>query len=196
MDSSAEPDRYQDWGEGWVQSAHNGQVTEIFIAAPPPPESSTSILEVIGIPLLVAVVTAFITTVAANSRARTERLATLRLETYRELIVLAKRWESGVNASFQAERRGEDPAPYMEAWGIDADKLIDQMHVLPIIARKKSLQKIRAAFEEMTNAVMKVKADEDLAKQRDLTDAAGNAQTAFVNTVIEEGRKEIRRTRV
>lgn len=192
----AEPDRYLYRGTACAQFAHNGQVTELILASPPPPEPATNYIEVVGIPLLVALVTAIITSAAASRRSRTERLASLRLETYRELIVLARRWESGLNASFQAEARGEDPTKYMAAWRVDADKLVDQMHVLPIIARKKSLQKIEAAFEKMTKAVMKVKADEDLVEQKDLTDAAGTAQTAYVNTVIEEGRKEIRRTRV
>ncbi|MGP5377582.1 hypothetical protein CIK73_11820 [Brachybacterium alimentarium] len=176
-------------------------MTDLILAAPPPaPEPATNYVEVIVVPLLIALVTALVTAIVTsmlnNRRARTDRLATLRLETYRELVVLTNRWRRNVDASHQAEGRGEDPAPYIEAWAADADNLFDRMSLLPLVAQEESLAKIRASFNRMVAATMAIDADEDLAEQKDLIHAATSTEEEFVGAVVEEAREEIRRTRV
>lgn len=180
-----------------AQFAHNGLVTELIFAAPPPaPEPSTNYFEVIGIPLLVAVITSIATAYVANRRSRNERIATMRLAMYRDLVILSKRWDSGFRAANQAEVRGEDPAELIAAWEIDADKLMDQMNLLPIIAKKRASERIEAAFTAMAKKSMEVDTTKDMGDQIALTSAANDAMQRFIDTVVEEGRKDIRRTGV
>lgn len=153
-----------------------------------------ALLASLPVPIAVAVVASFVTALLSSRRAREDRLAALRLETYRDLVILSKRWGSGVRASHQAEVSGEDFEPHMAAWAENADKLIDQMSLLPIVARRRAYERIEGAFQRMSQANFEVDTDSGGAELERTGDLAEKAMEAFIATVTAEARREIRRT--
>lgn len=146
------------------------------------------------LPLLVAFVTALATAWLAARRAHDDRLAALRLDAYRNLVVSAKGWQRGIRRSNAAGAAGED-VDSASFWEHHADKLLEQMDVLPFVADSNSLRKIEASYHEMIDAVMRIDLSLPLDDQSEEMSRAPQAFDAFVDTVMEEANKEVRRRR-
>lgn len=170
-------------------------IETLLIAAPPAPEPGTNYLELIGIPLLVALVTAVVTSILNNMRTRSERLAALRLETYRELILAANRWEVAVNDVLEATAKGELPDDAEQTVGRTGEHLAEQIHVLPLVTHPRATEAIKDAFTAATSAVLPIEKAQTPEAKRKVAAAARVALRKFVNTIIREGRREVRRTR-
>ena len=171
-------------------------IETLLIAAPPAPEPGPNYLELIGIPLLVALVTAVVTSMLNNLRTRSDRLAALRVETYRELVLLANRWETAVSESIDALARGEANPQADQRVGQLADRLSEQVHLLPLVARRRSTEAIRDTFVATSDVMLRIEKAKSPGEKRQVADASEAALRRFVNTIIREGHREIRRTGV
>lgn len=144
------------------------------------------------IPCVVGVIAALVASWLATRRARNERLAALRLDAYRQLVVSAKGWSRGLQRSSAAEATGMDIDP-LSLWEHHANKVLEQMDVLPFVEDPGALERIQASYEAMVDAVMSIDTDVPFEEQEDKVRAAPRAMQDFVTAVTIEARKEVRR---
>ena len=172
-------------------------MTDLILAAPPPAEPPKDYVELIGIPLLIAIVTALVTAIVtahlSTRRSRNDRLATLRLEMYRDLVVYSKRWAGGLRSALAKDIEGEDSSDQVEAWRADADVFMDQMNLLPVIVAERTHKRIWASFEEVVQTAFGIDEDSPDEARADGMKATINKLEALTAVVIAEGRKDVRR---
>lgn len=160
-------------------------------------EHMQSLLMSLPVPIAVAVVTALVTSLLSARRARNDRLAALRLETYRDLVRRAQKWTTSFVKANEAELRGEDPTDVFFEWERSMDQLREQMNTLPIIARKGAVERIEHDFDTMVRTVMQINTDaEDWEGEAESVRRAQRSMNTFIARVITEARREIRRTGV
>lgn len=156
-----------------------------------------AVLASLPVPIAVAVVTALVTSLLGSWQARNDRLAALRLETYRDLVIRAQRWSTSLAAANTAELNGEDFSGPLAEWGRNDDQLREQMNVLPIVARKGAVDRIERDYAAMVEAVMQIDTDaSDWDSQTEPVQRAQRAMSTFITRVTREARREIRRSRV
>lgn len=176
-------------------------MTDFLLAAPPPAEPATNYVEMLVVPLLIALVTglvvAVVTSVLNNRQARTDRIATLRLETYRDLAVVGRRWESAYDRAADAQKAGKpDIAAELEAWGAVNDELLERVRLLPLVAGEEAVARIEADYESLRETVKKMV---DESAERDFEGWSGAIRAsmrALIDGAVEEGAREVRRADV
>ncbi|MGP5714497.1 hypothetical protein ACTXO9_01330 [Brachybacterium tyrofermentans] len=164
-------------------------MTELILAAPPPaPELSTNYAEVIGIPLLVAVVTALITSWLSAKRSAADRVAELRLNAYKDAMVAA------INYMRLAGRikTGEVESGEIEDGFV---ALYERLQVLSIVASKRAIKSLDASLEKRDVAV-KVRDGMTLDEAPVAADLIDDAAWGIVEVLLKESRRDVRRTRV
>ncbi|WP_281872873.1 hypothetical protein [Brachybacterium paraconglomeratum] len=164
-------------------------MTELFLAAPPPaPESSTNYIEVIGIPLLVAVVTAAITSWLSGRRSAADRVAELRLKAYTDAVVAATNYMRLAGAIKSGElESGEITKGFVH--------LYERLQVLSIVASKRAIKSIDGALEKI-DVAGKVPDEITLEEALAAADLMDDEAWGLVEVLLEESRRDVRRARV
>lgn len=75
-----------------------------------------ALLTSLPVPIVVAVVTALVASLLSSQRARNYRLAALRLDTYRDLALVGRRWEAAFDHAAAAQQAEQDITVELEAW--------------------------------------------------------------------------------
>ena len=81
----------------------------------------------------------------------------------------------------------------LSLWEHHANKVLEQMDVLPFVEDPGALERIQASYEAMVDAVMSIDTDVPFEEQEDKVRAAPRAMQDFVTAVTIEARKEVRR---
>lgn len=170
-------------------------IETLLNAAPPAPEPGPNYLEVVGIPLLIAVVTAVVTSFLNNLRTRSDRLATLRVETFRELILLVNRWEVAVLAVADAIARDELSDDDLQRADEAGEALVSSLRLLPLVAGDRSVRAIESSLGYAKLGVGQIKVGRSPEEHAQATDSAAGLVRGLIATIVTEGYREIRRTR-
>lgn len=173
-------------------------IRSLLIAAPSAPEPATNYFETLVVPLLIALVTgllvAVVTSVLNNRQARTDRIATLRLETYRNLVLVGWRWETAFDRIAQARKAGKmDITAELEAWGAVNDELLEHVRLLPLVAGKQAVARIEGDYESLRETV---KGMVEGSAERDIEGWSSTIRAsmrALIDGAVEEGAREVRR---
>ena len=172
-------------------------MTDFLLAAPPPAEPATDYVETLVVPLLIAIVTALVTAIVtahlSTRRSRNERLATLRLEMYRDLVIYSKRWAAGLRAALAADIKGEDSSEHAKAWRADADVFMDQMNLLPVIVAERTHKRIWASLDDVVQSAFDIDGDSPDEVRADQMRATIKKLDSLTDVVIAEGRRDVRR---
>lgn len=163
---------------------------------PPPASSEDNLLVLLVMPIVVALVTVAVTSALTSLRARSDRLAALRLETYQNLVLAARHWEEAFERAIEIERK--DGKGYVDTEEALRTKhaLREQMRLLPLVARERPLERIQGDYKRLNREAMHTLKESEGETFEGWSTQVIELMSTFIDGIVEEARREIRRTRV
>ncbi len=148
----------------------------------------TDLLASLPVPIIVAVVTALLTSELSSRRAAADRVAELRMRSYTDALVTAH------ECLTMTQRIGSGSLPEPDEIDAAFEKLRERLQVLSIVASPEADGQLEQSYAAVNDAIDGIEG-EDHEELRAAVRGASGSLADLVVKLTEVARKDVRRTR-